>query len=182
LRANSLLDHVQIASPCRAEWDEMVGGDRVRFCGQCAKAVHNLSALSREEAEALLREAQAVEAARTGSMCVRLYRRTDGTVLTADCPDGVRRKRRRLAVFGAVGGGLMAAGAVTELFGAARMGVVARPMTTFVPPGRSETAVEPPPRAPEPAPIGPEAPTPQGTWHMGTLPLARPTMGKVRVR
>ena len=160
----------------------MVGDDRVRFCGQCAKNVHNLSALSRGEADALLREAQAVEAARTGAMCVRLYRRTDGTVLTADCPEGVRRKRRRLAVFGAVGGGLMAAGAVTELFGAARMGVVARPMTTFVPPEPSAAAVEPTSPAPELAPIATEPPEQQGRWHIGTPPVPRPTMGRMRLR
>ena len=29
-----------------------------------------------------------------GRLCVRLYRRRDGTVLTADCPDGVARRRR----------------------------------------------------------------------------------------
>jgi len=60
--------------------------------------------LPREEAEALL-------VAREGSLCVRLYRRQDGTVLTSDCPVGVKKRRRRRAAVAAVGGGLMAAAA-----------------------------------------------------------------------
>lgn len=101
-RTLPLLDAVQIAAPCTANWDEMVGDDHVRFCGSCEKNVYNLSSLPREEAEALL-------AAKEGKMCVRLYKRTDGTVLTADCPVGVKRRRRRRAAFGAVGASLMAA-------------------------------------------------------------------------
>lgn len=97
-----LLEDVAIAAPCKASWDAMVGDDRVRFCGQCEKNVYNLSAMPRDEAEALL-------AAREGKMCVRLYRRTDGTVLTSDCPVGVKRRRRRRAVAGVLGGGMMAA-------------------------------------------------------------------------
>ena len=34
-----------------------------------------------------------IVAEREGSMCVRFFRRTDGTVLTADCPVGTKRKR-----------------------------------------------------------------------------------------
>jgi hypothetical protein len=97
-----LLENVAIAAPCKASWYEMVGDDRVRFCGQCEKNVYNLSAMARDEAEALL-------AAREGKMCVRLYKREDGTVITSDCPVGVKRRRRRRAVAGAIGGGMMAA-------------------------------------------------------------------------
>jgi hypothetical protein len=106
-RALPLLDSVTIASPCTASWDEMIGDDRARFCTHCQKDVFNLSALPREEAETFLRE-------RTSEVCVRLYKRADGTVLTSDCPVGVKRKRRRRLVVAAVttvGGGLMAAGA-----------------------------------------------------------------------
>jgi hypothetical protein len=119
----SLLDNVRIASPCQVNWDDMIGDDRVRFCGQCTKNVYNLSALPQEDAEELLRVARAREAQDGEGVCVRFYRRADGTILTADCPDGARRKKRRLAlfgVFGAVGAGLMAAGAAAELFGTAR--------------------------------------------------------------
>jgi hypothetical protein len=97
-----MLDDVHIAAPCKASWEQMVGDEHVRFCGQCEKNVYNLSSLPREEAEALL-------AAKEGNMCVRLYRRADGTVLTSDCPVGVKKRRRRRAALAVVGGGLMAA-------------------------------------------------------------------------
>jgi hypothetical protein len=100
-RGLPLLDDVQIAAPCTASWDEMAGDEHVRFCGKCEKNVYNLSSLPREEAEALL-------GAKEGKMCVRLYRRADGTVLTADCPVGVKKRRRRRAAFGAVGASLVA--------------------------------------------------------------------------
>jgi hypothetical protein len=103
-RRASLIDDVRIASPCNVSWDAMKGDDRVRFCGECAKNVYNLSALSRDEATRLLAE-------REGSICVRLYRRADGTALTADCPVGVRRKRVRLALYGAAGAGALTAAA-----------------------------------------------------------------------
>lgn len=98
-----VLENVAIAAPCKASWDAMVGDDRVRFCGQCEKNVYNLSVMPRDEAEALL-------AAREGKMCVRLFRRADGTVMTSDCPVGVKRRRRRRAVAGVLAaGGMMAA-------------------------------------------------------------------------
>ena len=104
-RALPLLESIQIATPCTASWDEMIGDDRARFCTHCQKDVFNLSAMPRDEAESFMQ-------ARTAEVCVRLYRRTDGTVLTSDCPVGVKRKRRRKAVVAAVGSSLLAAGAM----------------------------------------------------------------------
>lgn len=103
--APSLLDTLRIASPCTASWDEMTGDERTRFCAKCEKQVHNLSALPRDEAEAFLRSL-------TTSACVRVYRRTDGTVMTDDCPVGVTRARRKRVALTVVGGGLLAAGAL----------------------------------------------------------------------
>ena len=88
------LDNVRVASPCKADWKRMVGDDRVRFCAQCGKNVYNLSGMAREEAEAFLREIEAAP-------CVRFFRRADGTVLTSDCPVGLRRKRRKQAAVAA---------------------------------------------------------------------------------
>jgi hypothetical protein len=84
-----VLDSIRIASPCTADWDQMTGDDRVRFCKECNKNVFNLSEMTREEAQKLLTE-------HTGRLCLRLYRRPDGTVLTADCPVGLARVRQRL--------------------------------------------------------------------------------------
>lgn len=77
------LDKIKVAAPCSAEWRFMYGGDRVRFCGQCNQNVYNLSALSREQAEDLIRRKE-------GHLCVRYYRRRDGTIITNNCPVGLR--------------------------------------------------------------------------------------------
>ena len=84
------LDQIQIASPCDARWEDMLGDNRVRFCGACTKHVYNLSEMQKEEALALIQEMN-------GNLCVRLYRRPDGTVLTQDCPVGLAAKARQKA-------------------------------------------------------------------------------------
>jgi hypothetical protein len=91
----SWLDQIDVAAPCRVSWDAMKGDERVRFCGACKLNVYNLSGMSRQEAEKLVSGAD-------GRVCVRFFRRQDGTVLTEDCPVGLatRLKRRTLAVAG----------------------------------------------------------------------------------
>lgn len=84
------VDRIEIASPCTADWGEMLGDDRVRFCGSCEKHVYDLGALTRPEIHALIEETE-------GVFCGRVYRRGDGTVLTADCPVGLAEKARLLA-------------------------------------------------------------------------------------
>jgi hypothetical protein len=68
----------------------MIGSDRMRFCGQCNLNVYNLSAMTRDQAESVI-------AANEGRLCVRFYRRVDGSILTRDCPVGLRAVRRRLS-------------------------------------------------------------------------------------
>ena len=87
-----MLDEIRVASPCSADWDEMSGDARVRFCGKCEKNVYNLSQMTRDEAESLVREKE-------GRLCVRFYMRADGTMLTQDCPIGVEKKRLRQRVW-----------------------------------------------------------------------------------
>jgi hypothetical protein len=87
--SRSPLDNIKIASPCTADWKFMLGNDLVRYCGQCDKNVYNLSAMTREQAEALIRRME-------GRLCVRYYMRSDGTVLNADCPVGLRAVRQRV--------------------------------------------------------------------------------------
>src|ERR1700733_9558028 len=83
-----VLDNIRIASPCTADWNQMTGDDRARACGSCKKTVYNISELTRDEAEALIRD-------RAGQLCARYYQRLDGTILLADCTIGAQRKRRR---------------------------------------------------------------------------------------
>ena len=85
-----LLDNLRIAAPCPADWDKMEGDEQVRFCHLCQKSVYDVSALTRGQAEALLRQNGA-------GICTRIYRRQDGTILTQDCPVGVAAIRRRFA-------------------------------------------------------------------------------------
>ncbi len=101
----TMLDRVSIAAPCPANWDEMPGTDQVRHCSQCNKNVYNLSAMTRREAEALLQETE-------GRLCARLYRRADGTILTENCPAGLRAIGRRVSRF--AGAAMSAVAAVSS--------------------------------------------------------------------
>jgi hypothetical protein len=83
------LDQLQIASPCKADWDAMAGDAQVRFCGQCKLNVYNLSGMTRAQAQTLVES-------REGRLCVRFFRRDDGTILTQDCPVGWAAVQRRL--------------------------------------------------------------------------------------
>ena len=89
-RFRNPLDHVQVAAPCKADWEQMIGSDRMRFCGQCNLNVYNLSGMSRSEAESLI-------ARNEGRLCVRFYRRFDGSIITSDCPIGLSAIRRRVS-------------------------------------------------------------------------------------
>src|SRR5688572_15140063 len=103
----SLFDNLQIASPCRMEWNTMMGDERVRFCAACRLNVYNLSGMMRTDAEALLLQTE-------GRVCVRFFQRADGTVMTRDCPVGARIARRlrwaKAAVMSAVAVALAAVG------------------------------------------------------------------------
>src|SRR5436190_1632646 len=114
-----LLDRVDIASPCHARWEDMTGDERIRHCAECNLKVHNISALAPDDAEALLR-------ATVGErLCIRLYRRADGTIITQDCPVGIARIRaaarralvRAAALIGLVSAAGVAAAATSETLG-----------------------------------------------------------------
>jgi hypothetical protein len=121
-RRLDVLGSVEIASPCEEPWDRMQGDDRVRFCGRCEKHVYNLSGMSAIEAERIVTET-------TGELCVRFHQRADGTVLTQDCPVGVRRQRLRTVRNVVIGSVAMAGLGAVGLTGIAmtRMGAMARP-------------------------------------------------------
>jgi hypothetical protein len=84
------IDRLRIATACPIGWDQMTGDNRVRFCDHCHLNVYNIAELSRSEAEKLI-------ASTEGRLCARLFRRADGTVLTKDCPVGLRALRRHVA-------------------------------------------------------------------------------------
>ncbi|MDT7778446.1 MAG: hypothetical protein QOC99_958 [Acidobacteriota bacterium] len=84
------LEHVRVATPCPADWERMVGDERVRFCDQCSLHVYNLSGMTRREAETLVTNAES-------RLCIRFYRRADGTILTRNCPVGLRALKQRVS-------------------------------------------------------------------------------------
>lgn len=91
-RYESPLEDIRVASPCSANWNDMYGNDRMRFCRECKLNVYNLSGMSREEAENLVINAE-------GRLCVRFYRRQDGTIITENCPVGWAKVKARAKVY-----------------------------------------------------------------------------------
>jgi hypothetical protein len=84
------IHNIRVASPCTAEWNKMVGDERVRHCADCNLNVYNLSAMTEREVQKLI-------AGSNGRLCTRFYRRADGTILTQDCPRGLRAMARRVS-------------------------------------------------------------------------------------
>lgn len=82
--------NLRIASPCSAKWEEMKGTDWMRHCTECNLNVYNFSEMTWKEVECLV-------ASRQGRLCARFYRRADGTMLTQDCPKGLRAVVRRVS-------------------------------------------------------------------------------------
>ena len=93
-----MLDWIWIGSPCEADWDEMKGDGKSRYCLRCEKMVYNLSAMTEAEAQAT------VCGSESSLPCVRFSRMSDGRVRTTD-----RRPLPRVVMTG----GLLAAAAAT---------------------------------------------------------------------
>jgi hypothetical protein len=86
----SPLEGLRVAAPCPADWEKMFGDERVRYCNQCSLHVYNLSGMTKREAESLVTNSE-------GRLCVRYYRRADGSVLTRNCPVGLRAIKQRVS-------------------------------------------------------------------------------------
>src|SRR5436190_3967616 len=82
------LDQITIASPCTVPWESMPGNERVRYCGQCRQQVYNIEELTSGQAMHLIQQWER-------RVCVRILRRNDGTVVTADCWTRLRAARQR---------------------------------------------------------------------------------------
>lgn len=89
-RQTDLLSNLRVASPCHVGWERMSGDDRVRFCDSCQLNVYNFSELTSDEVQSLVMKTE-------GRICGRLYRRPDATIITRDCPVGLRALRKRVA-------------------------------------------------------------------------------------
>ncbi|HKP12062.1 MAG TPA: hypothetical protein VJZ91_08135, partial [Blastocatellia bacterium] len=88
------LDAISVLKPCPADWQAMAGDRRRRFCQECNKHVYNLSAMSRDEAEALVARFE-------GRLCARFERADDGVILTDDLRAAPHLISRRVSPVGA---------------------------------------------------------------------------------
>jgi len=185
-RDDSFLDRIGVATPCDAAWDDMKGSDRVRFCGHCKLHVYNLSAMSRSAAAALVRE-------REGRLCVRLFKRADGTLITEDCWSRLRRARQKgVWAFACA----LAVVAATQLFANAfglRLAVDSIRRASLGTVGGAAVALQGEPVAPIQGGVAPMPPRPlmgdilepprevKGEMVMGKVATPRPLMGSVAV-
>lgn len=86
------VNKLRIASPCPMSWENMSGDDRIRFCQSCKLNVYNISEMTTAEVTNLITKTE-------GRICGRIHRRSDGTILTKDCPVGVQSRVKRVTKF-----------------------------------------------------------------------------------
>jgi hypothetical protein len=79
------LEVIDVRTPCPADWEQMAGDERTRFCQGCQKHVHNLSAMMADEAERLVCQ-------NAGRLCIRFERDVAGRVVTLDYGGAARPK------------------------------------------------------------------------------------------
>lgn len=100
-----LVNSLQIASPCPITWESMnlTNDDAVRFCGQCHKNVYDLSLMTSDRASLLLQQAGCQEQ----GLCIQLYKRADGRVITGDCPAALKKIRAFAGALSRLAAGLL---------------------------------------------------------------------------
>ncbi len=82
------LKNLTIPAPCSVNWNTMKGNDQVRFCEHCDLSVHNLSAMTRNQAERLV-------ARSSGRLCVQYVADANGKPLLAQAGIKLHRISRR---------------------------------------------------------------------------------------
>ena len=175
MRRLPLADRLRVRRPCPtpSRADAEVWRDGRRFCESCELDVHDVSLLTRDEAEALLRGRDEGKRA-----CVRIHvRRSDGAILLADghahpAPRSTRHKMASSVATLSIAalGAAACASPPTPLAPTTELEIPvattpAAPLVTATPeptpaPQRAPAAVaqiEPPPSAPAPAPTAAQA-------------------------
>src|SRR4030095_10195668 len=101
----NFLKNLTVASPCVADWNSMIGNDQVRFCEHCSFEVHNLSLMTRSQAERLV-------ARSNGRLCVQYIQDPNGGPLTMPVGQKLHHISRRVSQIAA--GAFTAALSVTS--------------------------------------------------------------------
>lgn len=83
------LETINLAFSCPMDWDKMTGDNQTRYCPECKLSVYNISSLSSIEATKLINSNE-------NELCIKLYRRADGTVLTKDCSVGIKVIKKKI--------------------------------------------------------------------------------------
>lgn len=78
-----ILSQVSIKTPCPMKWDQMQGDASQRYCDQCKKHVHDFSEMDSGSVNELLKSER--------SVCAKIRRRPDGTIITKDSNDSSDR-------------------------------------------------------------------------------------------
>ncbi len=179
-------DALKIDEPCDAAWTDMIGGEEQRFCRSCTKHVHHLSAMSRRNAEKLLKK--------ESSLCVRYAFDNAGRLqfkqrtVSPTAPATQQAGVRRLLAGAAMGASLIAAcqwpataGDSTSAAHASQQGTQ---NTSWLLAQNANTgeSVEPPPHQVVAGGIGPVPVDPQVEIEMGDMPAPpdepQPLMGE----
>ena len=86
----NLLNDITISAPCTADWDSMIGNDQVRFCEHCSLDVHNLSLLTRNQAQRLVTRSK-------GRLCIRYHHDSTGRPITLPVAQKLHHIGRRVS-------------------------------------------------------------------------------------
>ena len=86
----NFLNTLTIPSPCTADWDSMIGNDRVRFCEHCNLEVHNLSMMTRNQAQRIVSRSN-------GRLCVRYRHDSSGRPITLPMGQKLHRIGRHVS-------------------------------------------------------------------------------------
>lgn len=118
----SFFKNLTIPSPCAADWNSMKGNDQVRFCEHCCLEVHNVSLMTRTQAERLIARSK-------GQLCVRYHHNEAGQPLTLPVGQKLHRMGRRVSRFaaGAFTATLSVTSTIAQPSGNSQLGNLNRP-------------------------------------------------------
>jgi hypothetical protein len=125
----NFLKNLTVPSPCPTDWNSMIGNDQVRFCEHCSFEVHNLSLMTRSQAERLV-------ARSNGRLCVQYIQDPNGGPVTMPVGQKLHHISRRVSQIAA--GAFTAALSVTSAIAQESTGV--RMRSVDVPPATQPMA------------------------------------------
>ncbi len=84
------INSLKVAKPCHVGWESMSGDEKIRHCNACQLNVYNISEMTKNEVTSLIKNSNE-------RLCGKIYKRNDGTVITKDCPIGLRDYRKKIS-------------------------------------------------------------------------------------